>query len=74
MSHLLTFLLTIVGCTELPLILKQADIVTPLLDTFDLHVRVALDILWRLRQTQTTSSPDERPIDSHNRQVKAALP
>lgn len=33
----------ILGCTELPLLLKQADTVTPLLDTLDLHVRAALD-------------------------------
>ncbi|MCQ3972493.1 MAG: hypothetical protein DPW09_03485 [Anaerolineae bacterium] len=33
------------GCTELPLILKHAGIVTPRLDTLDLHVRAALDML-----------------------------
>ncbi len=33
----------ILGCTELPLILKQPDTVTPLLDTLDLHIRAALD-------------------------------
>jgi len=32
----------ILGCTELPLILKQSDTSIPLLDTLDLHVRAAL--------------------------------
>jgi aspartate racemase len=33
----------ILGCTELPLLLKQADCTLPLLDTLDLHVEAALD-------------------------------
>jgi aspartate racemase len=33
----------ILGCTELPLILQQADTAIPLLDTLDLHVQAALD-------------------------------
>jgi aspartate racemase len=33
----------ILGCTELPLILKQEDTSVPLLDTLDLHTEAALD-------------------------------
>ena len=33
----------ILGCTELPLILRQEDSPTPLLDTLELHARAALD-------------------------------
>ena len=33
----------ILGCTELPLILKQEDTAIPLLSTLDLHVEAALD-------------------------------
>jgi aspartate racemase len=33
----------ILGCTELPLLLKQADTPVILLDTLDLHARAALD-------------------------------
>jgi aspartate racemase len=33
----------IVGCTELPLILKQDNSNVPLLDTIDLHINAALD-------------------------------
>ena len=33
----------ILGCTELPLILKQDDAVVPLLSTLELHAEVALD-------------------------------
>ena len=33
----------ILGCTELPLILRSADWNKPLLDTLDLHVRAVLD-------------------------------
>jgi len=33
----------ILGCTELPLILRQGDAELPLLDTMDIHVEAALD-------------------------------
>jgi len=36
----------ILGCTELPLILKQEDASLPLLSTLDLHVEAALK--WAL--------------------------
>ena len=34
----------ILGCTELPLILKQSDCTLPLLDTLDLHATAALEL------------------------------
>ena len=34
----------ILGCTELPLLLKEGDAAAPLLNTLDLHVEAALDL------------------------------
>jgi aspartate racemase len=33
----------ILGCTELPLLLRASDTTTPLLDTLTLHVKAAVD-------------------------------
>jgi aspartate racemase len=46
----------ILGCTELPLLLKQADAPVILLDTLDLHVRAALDVA--LADVKAASSED----------------
>ena len=33
----------VLGCTEIPLLLKQDDVTVPLFDTTELHARAAVD-------------------------------
>ena len=42
----------ILGCTELPLILKQEDLNIPLINTLELHARAAVDFALESRQPE----------------------
>lgn len=37
----------VLGCTEFPLIISQADLTIPLFDTVQLHARLAVDLILR---------------------------
>jgi aspartate racemase len=37
----------VLGCTEIPLLVKQKDYLLPLFDTTDLHARAAVDLALR---------------------------
>jgi aspartate racemase len=34
----------VLGCTEIPLLIKQADVDVPLFDTLSIHVEAAVDL------------------------------
>jgi aspartate racemase len=50
----------VLGCTELPLILRQADVAWPLFDTTTLHALAAVDFALQT-STARSDQPDRQP-------------